>query len=443
MPTKVLAHIFAFIMYVIALLGIGYIVPTSDTYSLIAIYLILFIPYWYWAGSKKLSKTQIIVIGLMLRLLLLFSTTRLSDDSYRYFWDGTLLAKGYNPYADKPNDTLQSHYFGSDSTQQLLSKLNSQEYYTVYPPFSQVIFAVSAKLSGFNYPYFNVILRLIIILFELITCLVLFKILEILSLPHQQAIWYFLNPMVIIELTGNLHSEIYMIWAIALSLFLYHTQWYALSAVFLAFAVATKLYPILFVPFFMVSLPLKHKLWFGFAMTSTIAVLFLPFFYNNSYLYHVVDSLKLYYQNFEFNGGLYYFFRYIGFRISGYNQIALIGKILSFCTLSAFIILWLLRIKRPEKWTIEQSIFFAMVIFYLLSHTVMPWYLSLAVFATAFVSYRMAIAWSALSLLSYSAFLHPAFHEDLFLVAVEYFLLALFSLYEFTKHYKTLRESNK
>ncbi|MCC7505592.1 MAG: hypothetical protein IT259_09830, partial [Saprospiraceae bacterium] len=41
-------------------------------------------------------------LGIMLRVVLLFSLPNLSDDSVRFIWDGRLLAQGINPVLHPP-----------------------------------------------------------------------------------------------------------------------------------------------------------------------------------------------------------------------------------------------------------------------------------------------------------------------------------------------------
>ena len=43
-----------------------------------------------------------IKIGLVFRLIILISTPNLSQDFYRFFWDGQLILNGFNPYLNTP-----------------------------------------------------------------------------------------------------------------------------------------------------------------------------------------------------------------------------------------------------------------------------------------------------------------------------------------------------
>jgi len=65
----------------------------------------------YFIAVYRLDRDRIPVamiwgFAMLFRILLLFSTPSLSDDIYRYIWDGHLFARGINPYAYPVNSPL-------------------------------------------------------------------------------------------------------------------------------------------------------------------------------------------------------------------------------------------------------------------------------------------------------------------------------------------------
>lgn len=67
----------------------------------------------------------------------------LSDDLYRYIWEGRLWLEGFNPYAIAPNDP--SLAFLRDEG---WVSINNKALVSIYPPLSQVLFAIAAWLGG-------------------------------------------------------------------------------------------------------------------------------------------------------------------------------------------------------------------------------------------------------------------------------------------------------
>ncbi|MGI9174817.1 MAG: hypothetical protein ACR2GR_05820, partial [Rhodothermales bacterium] len=81
---------------------------------------------------------QVLAVAVALRLLLVWLPPAISDDAYRYVWDGLLQARGTNPFVFAPNDPALADVQGEP----LFSLLNSAAFYSVYPPLSQVFFWV-------------------------------------------------------------------------------------------------------------------------------------------------------------------------------------------------------------------------------------------------------------------------------------------------------------
>ena len=82
-------------------------------------------------------------VAILARLTLLPLAPELSDDIYRYLWDGHLLTQGVNPYAHPPGDdalaALRTPWHG---------EINHPEVPTIYPPLSQLLFGAVALLGG-------------------------------------------------------------------------------------------------------------------------------------------------------------------------------------------------------------------------------------------------------------------------------------------------------
>ena len=88
-----------------------------------------------------LSFRQIFVAGLFLRLIFIAATPLLSDDYFRYLWDGHLVTQGINPYNQTPTQVIVNQ---GEIASQWLNGMNSSSYYSIYPPLVQFAFAFSS-----------------------------------------------------------------------------------------------------------------------------------------------------------------------------------------------------------------------------------------------------------------------------------------------------------
>jgi hypothetical protein len=77
------------------------------------------------------------------RLTLLFRAPDLSDDVYRYVWDGKVAAAGISPYAFAPDDPRVAGLFP-----EVRGRVAHRELRTVYPPVAQAVFRTAAAAPG-------------------------------------------------------------------------------------------------------------------------------------------------------------------------------------------------------------------------------------------------------------------------------------------------------
>ena len=151
-------------MFSCLIIGLGYFTPRHAFGQLFGLYSALFVVYFFLVKTIK-NPREIFFTGIFFRLLLLFSIPALSDDFYRFVWDGRLLINGFNPYTILPAEFIQSPDFQAVmGDKSIFQHLNSPNYYTVYPPLNQFIFAISAWLSQGSLFWNVVVLRVFIIL---------------------------------------------------------------------------------------------------------------------------------------------------------------------------------------------------------------------------------------------------------------------------------------
>lgn len=364
------------------------------------------------------------------RLLALFAIPNLSDDFYRFIWDGRLLASGINPYADLPTDFMNGTLNPPQGIDCLLyEQLNSPLYYTVYPPVCQFIFWVSAVLAPNSIPGAVLIMKLFLLLCELGSIGLLYRLLKSYNLPTHRVLLYALNPLVIAEVVGNLHFEGAMLFFLLVMVYarlvVYNIP---ISAVAMGLAVCSKLIPLIFMPFMLLTLRPKTALAYSAVVGLVVGICFTPFL-SGEVVNALVSSSALYYNKFEFNAGIYYLLRQLGYWLYGYNIIAWLGKVMALLSVLVILVTSFCN-KQVRGMGVIGVLLWIYVSYILFATTVHPWYIIPLVAFCLFTPYRFPVVWSAMVLLSYSAYYHNRYTENLYLVASSYLIVMVFMLWE-------------
>ena len=139
----------------------------------------------------------VLAVAILLRLLALPLTPSLSDDVYRYLWDGRVTASGANPYLLTPDD--ESLVGLRDD---LWRKTAHRDVATVYPPLALAMFAAAASLPGPVLAY-----KLALAGVDLAGCALL-----LLLARRRGNAWaafaYVWNPLLVIEGAGMGHVDV-------------------------------------------------------------------------------------------------------------------------------------------------------------------------------------------------------------------------------------------
>jgi hypothetical protein len=411
-------------------IGIGYFTVRTNFPQLISLVALLFIGYgliWKYKSVIKSVYTWL-TIAILFRAVFLFNTPNLSDDYPRFIWDGELISNGVSPFKYTPNQFDSIQPISPIQNQDILLKeMNSPNYFSIYPPVLQIIFTASSSISNGNIYATIIVMKLIMLASEIISLLLLFKILTFLKQPKERWLLYAFNPLIIIELVGNLHFEGVLIPFLLGAVYLYLRNRLHLSAISMALAVCSKLLPLMFLPYILWRLGLKKGVIYCSIVCSLTIVMFIPFI-DLELLQNLSQSIDLYFQSFEFNAGIYFFARWIGTLITGYNQIGIIGPLLSAL---ALVIILILSIKK-SKLNFDMTTRFLLMLssYFLLATIVHPWYVSGLLALCITTKYRFPIVWSALIFLSYYTYKDTTYTESMLLVTIEYTIVIGYLIYE-------------
>lgn len=196
------------------------------------------------AFRRKSRSTFFIVLlfAAAFRLSIIFAPPYLSDDIYRYVWDGRVQAAGINPYRYVPADNQIAHL----RDDRIYPKINRRDYaHTIYPPVAQVIYLFVASISE-SLTW----MKFAMIGFEVITFWALVALLASFNLPRERLLMYAWHPLVVWEFAGSGHVDAAMIAFISIALLARRRERDFLTGFALAAATLTKLYPVVLVPAF-------------------------------------------------------------------------------------------------------------------------------------------------------------------------------------------------
>lgn len=406
----------ALVLLSASIIFIGYFLVRSEFIKLVSSFSVGFLAYLYLAFYKeKFSLNTIVFLGIALRFSMLFFAPNLSDDYHRFVWDGNAVIEGENPYLKVPEETVLDL---SERDLDTYQQLNSKGFFTIYPPVLQSVFGLSAFLSFGNYTMQVIWLKVFILLAEIGSILVLIGLFRLMKLADRNVIWYALNPFVIVELTGNIHFEAYMIFFVLLSWFLLFRKKIMYAGAALGLAVCAKIIPLIFFPFVLNRIGFKKFLLFGLSGAVVIVLLFSPF--NHPMLLgNFTESLSKYYSYFEFNGSLYNLLKPVfGHELSK-------AGIFSVLTASGLVIYFLLDNKRDLK-SLGQSFMWSYFIYLLCATTIHPWYLMILPAFGMFYNWHFTVWWSFLVCFSYITYVQTPYEQNYMVILSEYILLLSF-----------------
>ncbi len=424
----------------------AYDLERADFLKLITLYSGVFYLSWKLYSIEKVNFWFLAISVVILRLVFITAIPNLSQDFYRFIWDGRMIAAGYNPYLYLPENLIALGNAPIAQAKELFEGMGALNagHYTNYPPLNQLLFAIAGVLSGKSIVGAVVVLRFIIIGADLGVLYFGRKLLRNLKLPESRIFLYLLNPFILIELTVNLHFEGVMLFFLVWSLYLLQQRKWIGSAIIFACSVLLKLVPLLLLPLFFGyfiyknqnrnTSDLEPKLGFakliGFYLIVGLTVIigFLPIL-SSVFIENFMATISLWFQKFEFNASIYYLVRWVGFQVKGYNIIETAGKVLPVITIGIVAGLSFFR-KNNSFEKLITAMLFGFTAYLFLSTTVHPWYLATPLLLCVFSKYRFPVVWSFVVILSYSAYTELGFQENLWLVALEYILVIGFMLNE-------------
>ena len=222
---------------------------------------------WLVFHARPSRSTLLIVIAfaVLFRLSIVFAPPYLSDDIYRYVWDGRVQAAGINPYRYVPSAPELAHL----RDEVIYPKINRRDYaHTIYPPLAEVLFLLTTRVNE-DVRW----MKLTMLGFEVIAVWAIAQLLTSFGLAQQRILIYAWHPLVVWEFAGSGHVDVIAIAFIALAFLALQRSKHFGAGLALACATLIKLFPLVLLP-----VMLKHRRWaIPVVLVTTIIVAYLPY----------------------------------------------------------------------------------------------------------------------------------------------------------------------
>ncbi|HEY4742336.1 MAG TPA: glycosyltransferase 87 family protein [Candidatus Acidoferrales bacterium] len=214
----------------------------------------------------------VLAAGILFRATLWPLAPTLSNDLYRYRFDGLVQLAGENPYLTTPDDArLRGLRNPTDLNE---TRMPGQEIPTIYPPLAELVFRMAARfLPG------AVAFKLPMEAADVLTMILLAAWLRSTGGRAYQLAIYAWNPLVIIEFAASGHSDALALVALVGAFVIIKSK-PMLSTMLLACAALLKSFPIMLFPLWLwrQGWPKSRRAWAsGFASAALAAVCTWPY----------------------------------------------------------------------------------------------------------------------------------------------------------------------
>ncbi|MCB1202072.1 MAG: hypothetical protein KDK41_15585 [Leptospiraceae bacterium] len=314
--------------------------------------------------------------GLVCRLILLPNEPALSDDVWRYAWDGHITNAGVNPYLFAPNDsaleTLRTDWF---------HRITFQNVRTVYPPLAQGILALANQISP---GYLGI--KILFLLIEITVFITLYFLGR--HFFSAYLMYYWLNPIIIFLNGSEAHLDLTVIPLLVPLILAFQNDYadqnnstqriwqdhrFTISAVCLSLAALIK--PYYAIGFSIFFTPPENKFtkisflrkWSSLLIVPLIIGAFI--FPYRTDLWKLLESPLMYSNFWQFNSPVYSVLSRVmpekAVRIFCYGFVAI---------LSIYFNVRSVTIKKREYFAIEHRLAYTFTIPFLFLPTIYPWY---------------------------------------------------------------------
>ena len=300
---------------------------------------------WWCYRKEYFPKSGVIFIfAIAMRLVAMIGEPIHESDFYRYVWDGKSVLAGVNPFRLEPGALLlqetgtskpfpdpdssvtwQGRIFSPDeffdlaklgllrdSNPEWFDRISHKPVPTIYPPVAQLVFAISAGSFGWSV----VGLKMVLLVFDLGTVVLILSILKRLGRSPAWAILYAWHPLVIKEFSNSAHYDAVPVFFCVLALWLVITRPESVyRAVLIGFVLGlgtlAKYFAILLLPILLWSRFSDRRMWVGvLTFATTVFLGFLPFAqWSDVGWARLFEGLRIYGEHWQYNPGAFALFQ--------------------------------------------------------------------------------------------------------------------------------------
>jgi alpha-1,6-mannosyltransferase len=231
---------------------------------------VLYFAAIYFVERFRLGPVALLIIlagAVMFRLAFLPLQPALSDDVYRYQWEGRVERAGLNPYTLTPDSPGLQHF---QDRQHPIETGKSTP--TLYHPLSELTFSWVKTIPGYKRLYAAL---------DLASVAVLLLLLAASRQPSHRVLIYAWNPAVIIAFALSGHHDSLAILTLLAAILLIIKHRPRLSIAFLAFSFLAKFFPVLLLPTFLK----RTRKTYAAIFFGLVALAYLPFLSAGSRLF--------------------------------------------------------------------------------------------------------------------------------------------------------------
>jgi rSAM/selenodomain-associated transferase 2 len=151
----------------------------------------------------------VVALGVMGRVGFLWFPV--SNDVYRYIWEGYIQNHGFNPYQVAPDNPMLAHLIRGDMAT-IWQQINHKDLSAAYPPLMMILFRILSAISSSP-----ILFKVVMMGFDLMTLGALVLIVQLRKIKPAYLLWYVANPLVLVYVAGEAHLDIvqaaFLVWA--------------------------------------------------------------------------------------------------------------------------------------------------------------------------------------------------------------------------------------